>query len=491
MSKIVISNAVGVTDDGRHLLHFPSRWSYTMTPPENYTWYPYELAYLSSLLKRDTAHQVKFLDPNLKLWDCKKTIEEISAEEPDYLVLETATLTYRSDLHMGLALKKRFGTKLIFTGAHATAFPEQVKADGVDHVCLGEYEGTVLAILKGAEPSTIAGLYPNPPGPPLDINDLPFPEDDDVSRFDYAYPPLECSPPNQVEVFASRGCPFQCVFCVCANLYYQKPKWRPRAVESVIEELKYLKHKYPRLEAIFFDEEIHNANPKFILELCQAIVREGLNDLKYQAMCGVWTLTREMLRAMKAAGYYKIRFGIEAVDESVLKSLNKRLNIDKVTEAMVIAKEEGILTYGTFTFGAPGATRETDEATVEYIRRLLDEELLWEFQTSICTPQPGTAFYKQSQEEGWLIETDPERFDGATKAVVSYPHYPAASIEEVYCKAYEIMSDNFTKRNLQTKGPVKVFLSSLKRRGIGVTARITLGYLRRRFRDYLPGHQKT
>ena len=54
-----------------------------------------------------------------------------------------------------------------------------------DHVCVGEYEFSVLDLVLGKEPKNIAGLFSNERGKLIDINQLPFPEDEDISRIDY------------------------------------------------------------------------------------------------------------------------------------------------------------------------------------------------------------------------------------------------------------------------------------------------------------------
>ena len=94
------------------------------------------------------------------------------------------------------------------------------------------------------------------------------------------------------------------------------PNWRPRGTpRTSILELQTLRAKYPQLEGIFFDEEVHNGSKKYILELTRAIRENGLDDLKYDVMCGQWPMDEEVLDAMKSAGYYMIRLGIETAGE--------------------------------------------------------------------------------------------------------------------------------------------------------------------------------
>lgn len=486
--KVVVANAAGKTDSGRWIIHFPSRWSYTMDARTvKYTFYPYELAYLSSLLKRDTAHRVRFMDGNLRGWDADEYIRRMAEERPDYLVMETATVTYPIDLRIGLEMKRRFGTKLIFTGQHATAVPDRLLADGVDHVCIGEFEYTVRDLLRGADPATLRGLHPNGYGDLVDVNDLPFPEDDDVPRVDYTEPPIECCDYNDFEVFASRGCPLSCTFCVSGggNTYYAKKNWRTRDVSNIIAELRYLRGRYPRMRGVFFDEEMHNVKKSFVLELCEAIRDAGLSDIRYKAMCGYWSLDEEQLHAMRAAGYYKLRVGIESVSPETLAGIKKKIDHDRLYQVLVWARQADLRMYGTFMFGAPGSTRESDERTVATIREYARQGLLYDLQIAMSTPQPGTPFYQQAQAEGWLRTDEMSAFDGAHSSPLSYPHYSGDEIEAVYRKAHDVAEDILIRRRLKDRGFVPALARSVRLRGPAETMRIGGSFLARQGAELL------
>jgi radical SAM superfamily enzyme YgiQ (UPF0313 family) len=396
---------------------------------KDFTYYPYELAYLSSLLKKQTDHDIKMIDGNLLQLDAREYTDLLLKEQPDWLVMETSTAVYAEDLKVALALKRQLGTRIIFAGQHPSAFPGEVLADGADFVCRGEYEFSVLDLLQGENPLSIPGLYPNPLRSPIELDQLPFPEDRDVSRLDYAG--VSGCDFREIEVYASRGCPMSCIFCVCGNLYYAKPNWRPRNTGNVTAELKYLKERYPELEGAFFDEEQHNGSKEFVHRLCQSIIKNKLSDLKFSAMCNYWNLDGETLKMMKEAGYYKLRIGIETASEKVAKAIRKPILIEKLRAVLRDAQKAGLRMYGTFIFGAPGSSREEDRKTLRLLKELLQEELLCDFQSSICVPQPGTPFYWWTEEKGYLTTKNWRKYNGY-EAVVSYPEYPKEAIEEMF-----------------------------------------------------------
>jgi len=390
--KIVVANSVGVDYRGYKIIHSPSRWTNSTRDRNFFTYYPWELAYTSALLKRETAEEIKFIDGCLEKLDHQKYFEKLIVEKPDYLIMESSTRTINEDLRLALRIKKTLGTKLIFCGQHPTVFPNEVLkakiqprinedisiyADSVDFVCLGEYVFTVLDIIKKKDKSNILGVYPNSRRPLINLDELPFPEDEDVQRIEYAFPAEPSCEYIEIQAYATRGCPVQCSFCVCGNLYYLKPNWRVRKVENVIAEIKYLKNKYPQMEGIFFDEEVHNAGKKYVLELTSALIKNKLNNLHYNAMCGYWSMDEEMLVAYKEAGYYLLRIGIETGSEKIAKAMNLRnkFNLEKLFSVLKSAKKIGIDMYGTFTFGGPDSNDEEDKKTLDLIYRLMSEGL--------------------------------------------------------------------------------------------------------------------
>ncbi|MFH0925390.1 MAG: radical SAM protein, partial [bacterium] len=432
--KILLANSVGIDKEGYYIVHSPSRWSWGWKNyPEVFTYYPWELAYTSSLLKKETTHEVKFIDGCLEKLNRKEYLKRINVEKPDWLIMESSSRTINEDIELAKSVKEIYGTSLIFCGAHPTAYPQETLKIA-DYVCIGEYEHTVFDLISGKSPKDILGLYPNPRRPLLDFNSLPWPEDEDVSRLAYGIPGEPNCEYLEIQMYASRGCPFGCKFCVSRHLYFARPNWRPRKVENIIAEIRYLRNKYPQLEGIFFDEEVHNGNKQFVMELTTAIKKAGLHKLKYNAMCAYWNMDREMLEAFKSAGYYKLRIGIETGSEKIANSmgLGKKYNLEKLKEVLIIAREIGIKIYGTFTVGGLGSDQEEEKKTTELLYDLVSKGLLNDLQVSINTPQPGTPFYHEALGKGYLKNNIWSDFDGGNQAIVNYPYYSPKQIEESF-----------------------------------------------------------
>lgn len=449
--KIIIANSIGVDRNGRYIIHSPSRWSQSVSSKHNwFCYYPWELCYLSTLLKSKTSHNVKFLDGCLGKLNREAYTELISLESPDLLVIESGSRMIDENLKMALEIKRRHNSKIIFVGHHASVFSEELISKGVDYVCIGEYEATVLDIVNGvSNKKDIAGLYPNQTRNLLDVNNLPWPEDEDVRRVDYSSPGEPSSEYKEIQMYASRGCPNNCTFCVARNVYYRKPNWRKRNVVDVVNEIAYLKKKYPQIEGIFFDEEEHNVEHEFNISLSNEIIARGLNNLKYEAMCNIRHISRDVVTSMKRAGYYKLRLGLETESSLVGECVHKNINPKLIYSNLEIIKNSGLKTHGTMMVGMPGSTKESDNSSILFIKNLIKDGLLDNLQISVCTPQPGTPFYDEARKKNWIITDDMSMFDGGGVAVVSYPGYSNIQIEKSYRSAFLERDHAFFVRNFK------------------------------------------
>jgi radical SAM superfamily enzyme YgiQ (UPF0313 family) len=429
--KIVIANPPGRFPGDRYPCPFPSRWTSLFHNYPVFIFFPYQLAYLSSLLKRDfPQHAVKMVDGTSLRFTAEDYIRYLEWQKPDVLVFETDTVTYHETMKVARAIKKKFGTRIIMTGQYPTVFPEQTLADGCDYACIGEFEETVRDILRGDAPTAIPGLHPNGYRKVLDLDALPDPEDDDIRRIDYAYSGgCRWTKYRSIELHASRGCPYNCDFCVAGNVYYEKSNWRFRSPARIIHELETLRRKYPGIEGVFFNEETHIIKKGTILDFCDAIIQSGNHDLHYEAMANHQRLDEEILEKLKLAGYYKLRIGIETIDPATSESIGRKTKADRLQEILREAKKLNIEMYGTFIIGASGSTRVGDMATIEYGAKLLEEGLLSSWQASIAVPHPGTPFHEKAKEHGWLTTDDPELFNGISGSVLSYPDYSAEEIK--------------------------------------------------------------
>jgi anaerobic magnesium-protoporphyrin IX monomethyl ester cyclase len=438
--NIVIANGPGRLDNGQEVILFPSRWdSGIPNGKKPFAFYPYELCLLSALLKRELPqHNIKFLDGNLEGWDGDRYIQEIAKLEPDVLICECSALTYPTMTRVMQGVKRlddkdgTFQAVLCGPMANDAQTRRTGVSDGWGPIITGEYELKVLEYLDVTVPPearTDAGL--------ISLDWLPWPEDEDVDRtryreinhyIDYA------TDDAIVDLYATRGCPLSCTFCVVPTYYGGHGKTsrshRCRDVQDVCDEIEYLAAKYPNFKGCYFNEEAHSANPEWLASFCEALIKRGLNNYNYDAMCGMWTFTPELVQLCAAAGYKQIRFGMESTSENVGKAIKKTIHKDKTEQFLRWLKEAGIGAYCTIMVGAMGSTEASDLATIRDVKEWIKRGMIQKWQLSTSTPQPGTPFWDLAKKNGWLLTENPEHLDGY-RACVSFPEYPANRIQIV------------------------------------------------------------
>jgi len=422
--KIVIANTVGRLDNGQHVIPFPSRWDYAGAE-HWFSYYPYELAYTSTLLKRELpGADVVMVDGNHEQLNAEQYIERLRPLAPDVLITESSALTYPAITRVMQALKKDLPhLEGHLSGPYGMYNKDAAHHDGWNFVHIGEYEQMTAFALGADVPGT---TY-------IDLDWLPWPEDNDISRINYSE--YSNPYPGMIQVYPTRGCPLSCTFCVVPMYYGGHGKshksHRTRDVEDVCDELEYLAGKYNgRFTGAFFNEETHNANTEWLASFAEALIRRGLNQYHYDAMCGYWTFTEDLVKLLAKAGYCYIRVGIESLNQQVGKSIKKVVFEDKLTTFLEWCKAAGIRVYGTSQIGAQGSSEEADLQTLEGLWSLKQRGLLHRWQHSVSTPQPGTPFYEQVKQGGWLLTEDITQLNGV-QACVSWPHYPAERINYV------------------------------------------------------------
>lgn len=437
---ILVTTPVGRTELGEQIDYYPSRWSGSSGQYKVTSFYPFNLAYLTSMLKQTAENKVKMIDMNYYGVDTDEYIDIVRELAPDVLVVEIDSIIYSKQKAIFTALKIELPhLKIIACGPQPSATPEDTLSHGADYIAIGEFEESIVELIHSGFADNIAGIHPNERRQLLDVNFLPFPEDSDIKRRDYCR--LYGSEYNEVEMWVTRGCPVMCNFCVVANVYYGKPNHRVRSLDDVIAEIKYLQTTIPNLEGIFFNEEAHTINRQFLRALCHRLIDEGLNQqLQFNCMGNYDTLDTETLKLMKQAGYYKVRIGLESLDESVMQHISKfrsKSNVSRLLDVLHDCRELGIKVYGTMSVGTLGANFDSDIESLDTVEKLHAEDYIQEFSLSINTPLQGTPFFTKAKEANWLIMTDSD-YDGSYGSMVDLPEYSSEQINKAFEYGTEI-----------------------------------------------------
>ena len=196
-----------------------------------------------------------------------------------------------------------------------------------------------------------------------------------------------------MHVLSGRGCPFRCNFC-----YRMDEGFRPRSPESVVDEIQLLRQDY-RVTYIDFADELFMASPERITALCQAFIKAGLGT-KWSCNGRLNYAKPEYLKLMKQAGCVFINYGIESVDDGMLKVMNKNLNTRQIVSGIEATLAEGISPGFNIIFGNIGETAEILQKGVNFLLKYDDHSQLRTIRP--VTPYPGCDLYYYAIEKGLL-----------------------------------------------------------------------------------------
>ncbi|MCX7671211.1 MAG: B12-binding domain-containing radical SAM protein, partial [Anaerolineae bacterium] len=379
-----------------------------LASPESEVWtsrkhIPLGLGYLAAVL-RERGHQVGIYDSAVE----DEPLETVVRRDGYELLGISAVTPLIVDAWNMARAGKRLGMITLLGGPHLTLMPEESigpEHPEVDYVIKGEAEESIVEFvdaLEGRQPmETVHGLYwrrkgemvVNPPARLIpNLDEIPYPAHDlyKIRRYTNLNPLTDGLDKNAraYTIMTSRGCPYKCTYC-------SKPitgdTWRPRSVENVIGEWRWLVRDLKATE-IGLTDDIWNLKLDRAKELCRRLIAEGLNTVPWTTVHGMKVnhTDPELFQLMKAAGCRRLGFGVESGDPYILRNvIKKSQSMDMVRNAFRWAREAGLETMGFFIYGMPGETEETMEKTTRFALEL-DPNLA---HFMLATPYPGTEMY--------------------------------------------------------------------------------------------------
>jgi radical SAM superfamily enzyme YgiQ (UPF0313 family) len=194
-------------------------------------------------------------------------------------------------------------------------------------------------------------------------------------------------------MISGRGCSFRCAFC-----YRMDEGLRCRSTEGIIEEIKMLKTNYGITYISFFDELLISSI-KRTTELCEGFIRAGLN-IRWTCNGRLNYAKPKVLQLMKKAGCVFINYGIEALDDEVLRAMNKCLTVEQIVKGIEATLKEEISPGFNVIFGNIGDNKNTLQQAVDFLLKYDDGAQLRTIRP--VTPYPGSPLYYYALKNGLL-----------------------------------------------------------------------------------------
>ncbi len=362
----------------------------------------YGLLYISASLKQ-AGHKTFYIDGNMYKIDT--ILECIKKEDIKVVGVSVLSFNWERAKHNIKQIKSLFPyITIVVGGINATylkqACLEQSKA--IDIVAYGEGEKSIVELINRiSENKTIDDLpgiifrknnkiIINKPYPTnMDLDKLPFPDIDVLANDMYKFRPAPMFYKGlpHASIFASRGCPFKCSFCLSS------PILRKRDPYKVVDEIEWYVKKYGIKSLTFYDETL-TLNKKWLQIICSEIIRRKIK-IAWSANVRADCLNKEIIKIMRDSGCWQTLFGIETGVQKNLDKIAKGISLSQIEDSVNLVHENKVETLGMFMFGIPGETYYEGVQTIDFACKLpLDYAIF----TNI-TPFPGTQLYEEVKNE--------------------------------------------------------------------------------------------
>ena len=376
-------------------------------PKQMYREYPLGVGFLGTVLKQQ-GHEVRIFDQNAEGVADTGLFNVVAEFQPAVVGFSVITPNYPVARQQLRRLKLEYpGIRLVAGGIHASMFPEDLIADGVDVVVLGEGEAVITELLaclvEEREPNHVRGIvFRNRSGELIktpgwsqnsELDDLPF-----VDRRLYNLPRY-----THHSMLASRGCPFHCAFCCNYTGTIRNDGVAIRWHEKVIDEMEHLRDNFAARE-IFFADDIFLMRKADIQQFCRSCAARSLG-VRWIGQLRADRVDPSIAAALVQAGCQRIYFGVESGSEAILQRARKGMNKDQIRRGVRAAIDAGLRAKTGWIYGLPGSLSEQYES-IDFMLELRPHEI----SIHQLIPFPGTIYYKEPTQFGIRI-ANPKSFE--------------------------------------------------------------------------------
>lgn len=379
---------------------------------------PLSLAIIANIL-RNSGHEVDFFDCNVK-----KSNKVSFDKKYKYLIITSSSLDRwgtphldYSDMFSIINMVGKIGTKTILTGPHGTVSPKKILEESkyIKAVIIGEPEFPIFELCQNnfdfsktsflafrLKNKIIINNFKSESNRDLDI--LPLPAYDLLPMNNYFYNVAEKLMPTPFSIVeTSRGCPFNCIFCL--KVMFDRGI-RYRSLDSVFKEINILVNDYG-VKSIYFQDLEFTINKKRLREFCKRLLIEDIK-IKWACAARINDVEDSLISLMSEAGCVSLSFGVESLSNRVLKNINKQTEVDNIKKTKKICDKYNI-NFNSFCTG--GHIGESPETVLESLKNARLIEIHYPLRAAKIIPYPGTKLFEKTglevEKVNWKKDIEP------------------------------------------------------------------------------------
>ena len=377
--------------------------------------FPMGLGYIAAVLE-EHGHDVEVYSQDKYHYPDAHLTQYLNDHEFDVVAVSVIAgyYQYKKLLKISAAINESKNRPTYIIGGYGpTPEPEFfIEKTSADIVVMGEGENTAVVLMKALEEKTALGdvagiafkdgakVTINPRRPLIeDLDTISWPA---YKKLAIDYYRLEREPCIEktdfsMPLMSARGCTFKCTFC-----YRMDTGYRSRDPVDLLDEIEYL-HKEFGITYISFQDDLLMSSIPHTEDVCREFIKRNM-PVKWNCSGRLNYCTPELIKLMKKAGCVFINYGIEAMDNQVLKNMKKGLRTDMIIKGIEMTLEEGISPGLNMMFGNIGDNKQTLKAAVDFLVKYDDFAQMRTIRP--VTPYPGSPLYYDAIDKGLLKDAE-------------------------------------------------------------------------------------
>ncbi|MBK5257236.1 MAG: B12-binding domain-containing radical SAM protein [Vicinamibacteria bacterium] len=384
------------------VLFFPSYYSDEAAPP-------LALIHLAAPLVAN-GHEVRIVDSAIEDDPEKAVLQALNGACALGVSMVTGPMITQGVSVAAAVRGARPDLPIVAGGWHPSILPEQtLRSPLFDAVVKGQGEITLAEIVDRwnvgeRDLSGVTGSLfkrrneqvDNGPRGYTDINSLPRRPFEIVDFERYAN---KCHGFRWILYCSSHGCPWDCSYCSNASVYGRN--WKPLEADRTVDEMTELAARYA-LDVVDIIDDNYLVRRDRAVEIAEKLLLKGANFGYFiqTRTDQVDRLTDEELRLLRRSGLKRIFFGIESGSKKVLRTVNKRLDLETAYRTAERCYAAGVEASFNLIFGLPGEEAEDLRDTIAMVDSIGRRNPEAAFFTNIFSPYPGSPIFPEALRLG-------------------------------------------------------------------------------------------
>ncbi|MDD4883836.1 B12-binding domain-containing radical SAM protein [Sulfuricurvum sp.] len=290
---------------------------------------------------------------------------------------------------IGILKKVSPQTIIVLGGPEASYLPHRVDFSKADYIISGEGEVAFYELCR----DLLSGVVPKErfirsPLPDLKTLHLPYSaySDDDIAH-------------RYIYVEASRGCPFECEFCLSSI----DEKVRNFPLDTLLEEFEILWQRGAR--SFKFIDRTFNLNMTFANRILDFfLTKEPPYFAHFEVIPDHFPDILKSKIALFPPGSLQLEIGIQTLDPVIAKGINRPLKLEKIIENIrFLENETQAHMHLDLIVGLPGETLEGFGRNLDTLVSITHSEI----QIGILKNLSGTTLSRHDREHGMIYSDIP------------------------------------------------------------------------------------